>query len=86
METCKGCTEKDDNIRSRDIEFTKIERIFKGKCHEMLENERFFKEKEKELTKKCEDLEKENKMLKEKCSTICNECVPNDKIIQKLQK
>ncbi|MFS7996977.1 putative transcription factor interactor and regulator CCHC(Zn) family [Helianthus anomalus] len=24
METCKACTEKDDNLRSRDIEFTKI--------------------------------------------------------------
>ncbi|MFS7903784.1 hypothetical protein Hanom_Chr01g00028141 [Helianthus anomalus] len=58
METCRACTEKDNNLRYRDIEFTKIERILKEKCHEMLENERVLKEKEKELTQKCEDLEK----------------------------
>ncbi|MFS7985437.1 hypothetical protein Hanom_Chr11g00998361 [Helianthus anomalus] len=44
---CSAYTEKDNNMRSRDIEFTKIEKIFKEKCHEMLENERFLKEKRK---------------------------------------
>ncbi|MFS7972047.1 hypothetical protein Hanom_Chr09g00840011 [Helianthus anomalus] len=37
METCRTCTEKDDNLRSKEIEITKIEKIFKEKCHEMLE-------------------------------------------------
>ncbi|MFS8025245.1 hypothetical protein Hanom_Chr16g01472701 [Helianthus anomalus] len=31
METCKACTEKDNNLRSRDTEFTKTEKIFKDK-------------------------------------------------------
>ncbi|MFS7935800.1 hypothetical protein Hanom_Chr05g00407811 [Helianthus anomalus] len=26
METCKACTKKDKNLRSRDIDFTKIEK------------------------------------------------------------
>ncbi|MFS7998475.1 hypothetical protein Hanom_Chr12g01154251 [Helianthus anomalus] len=33
IETCRACTEKDKNLRSRDIEFTKIENIFKEKCN-----------------------------------------------------
>ncbi|MFS7987122.1 hypothetical protein Hanom_Chr11g01018701 [Helianthus anomalus] len=49
MERCKACTEKDNNMRSKDIEFTKIEKIFNEKCNEMLDNERFLKEKEKQL-------------------------------------
>ncbi|MFS7905550.1 hypothetical protein Hanom_Chr01g00048991 [Helianthus anomalus] len=36
METCSACTEKDRNMRSIDIEFTKIERIFKEKCNKQL--------------------------------------------------
>ncbi|MFS7904366.1 hypothetical protein Hanom_Chr01g00035181 [Helianthus anomalus] len=50
METCNACTGKDKNLRSRDIEFTKIENIFKEKCNEMLENERFLKQKQEKLT------------------------------------
>ncbi|MFS7978380.1 hypothetical protein Hanom_Chr10g00914851 [Helianthus anomalus] len=41
METCSACTEKDENLRSRNFEFTKIENIFKEKCKEMLEIENF---------------------------------------------
>ncbi|MFS7948273.1 hypothetical protein Hanom_Chr06g00558011 [Helianthus anomalus] len=37
METCSACTEKDENLRSRNIEFTKIENVFKDKCKEMFE-------------------------------------------------
>ncbi|MFS7962822.1 hypothetical protein Hanom_Chr08g00731011 [Helianthus anomalus] len=32
MDTCSACTEKDKNLRSRNIEFTKIEDVFKVKC------------------------------------------------------
>ncbi|MFS7985116.1 hypothetical protein Hanom_Chr11g00994691 [Helianthus anomalus] len=31
METCSACTKKDDKFKIRDIEFTKIENIFKIK-------------------------------------------------------
>ncbi|MFS7997081.1 hypothetical protein Hanom_Chr12g01137551 [Helianthus anomalus] len=44
METCEDCTEKDNSLRSRDIEFTEIEKIFKEKCNEMFENEKFLKQ------------------------------------------
>ncbi|MFS7966368.1 hypothetical protein Hanom_Chr09g00772921 [Helianthus anomalus] len=64
MKTCNTCTEKDENLRSRNIEFTKIEYIFKEKCIEMLENEKFLKQKEEELTQKCDSLKKENKVLR----------------------
>ncbi|XP_035843864.1 septation ring formation regulator EzrA-like [Helianthus annuus] len=37
METCSACTEKDEKLKIRDIEFTKIEKIFKNKSHEMIE-------------------------------------------------
>ncbi|MFS7979101.1 hypothetical protein Hanom_Chr10g00923391 [Helianthus anomalus] len=85
METCSACIEKDKQFKSRDIEFTKIEKIFKEQCHEMLENEKLLKEKEKELTQKCENLEKENKILKQQCSADCNDCVQKDKIILELK-
>ncbi|MFS8019390.1 hypothetical protein Hanom_Chr15g01403251 [Helianthus anomalus] len=49
METCSSCTKKDENLRSINIELTKIEHIFKEKCIEMLENEKFFKQKEEEI-------------------------------------
>ncbi|MFS8021471.1 hypothetical protein Hanom_Chr16g01427751 [Helianthus anomalus] len=39
METCSACSEKDEKFRTRDIEFTKIENVFKNKYKEMLENE-----------------------------------------------
>ncbi|MFS8033035.1 hypothetical protein Hanom_Chr17g01564721 [Helianthus anomalus] len=45
METCKACTKKDENLRSRNIEITKIEKIFKEKCDEMFENEKFLKQR-----------------------------------------
>ncbi|MFS7996797.1 hypothetical protein Hanom_Chr12g01134031 [Helianthus anomalus] len=35
METCSACTEKDEKFRTRDLEFTKIEKVFKEKCKEM---------------------------------------------------
>ncbi|MFS7946069.1 hypothetical protein Hanom_Chr06g00531691 [Helianthus anomalus] len=39
METCSALTEKDENLRSRYIEFTKIENVFKEKYKEMFEKE-----------------------------------------------
>ncbi|MFS7917549.1 putative transcription factor interactor and regulator CCHC(Zn) family [Helianthus anomalus] len=86
MEMYKACTEKDNNMRSRDIEFTKIEKIFKEKCNEILENEKFLRQENEKLTQKCENLEKENEVLKQKCLVECNECIPKDKTIQELQK
>ncbi|MFS7957107.1 hypothetical protein Hanom_Chr07g00662551 [Helianthus anomalus] len=62
METCKACTEKDENLRSRHIEINKIEKIFKEKCSEMLEKEKFLKQENEKLTQKCDDLKKENKI------------------------
>ncbi|KAJ0689356.1 putative transcription factor interactor and regulator CCHC(Zn) family [Helianthus annuus] len=86
MKTCSECTKKDEKLKIRDIEFTKIEKIFKNKSHEMIENEKFLKQENEKLKQKCDDPEKENKILKEKCSAVCNECVPKDKTIQQLQK
>ncbi|MFS8020088.1 hypothetical protein Hanom_Chr15g01411431 [Helianthus anomalus] len=43
IETCSACTEKDEKFRTRDLEFTKIEKVFKEKCKEMLENEKVLK-------------------------------------------
>ncbi|KAJ0809384.1 putative transcription factor interactor and regulator CCHC(Zn) family [Helianthus annuus] len=86
METCSSCIEKDAKLNNRDIEFTKIEKIFKEKCHEMIENEKFLKQENDKLKLKCDNLETENKKLKEKCSAVCNECVPKDIKIQELQK
>ncbi|KAM0013533.1 hypothetical protein Hdeb2414_s0042g00740311 [Helianthus debilis subsp. tardiflorus] len=86
METCSSCTEKDEKLKITDIEFTKIEKIFKNKSHEMIESEKFLKQENEKLKQKCDELEKENKILKEKCSAVCNECVPKDKTIQELQK
>ncbi|MFS7986993.1 hypothetical protein Hanom_Chr11g01016791 [Helianthus anomalus] len=45
MEICSACTEKDENLRFRKIEFTKIENVFKEKCKEMFEIENFLKQK-----------------------------------------
>ncbi|MFS7917747.1 hypothetical protein Hanom_Chr03g00192811 [Helianthus anomalus] len=86
IETCIACTEKDNSLRSRDIEFTKIEKIFKKKYNEMVENEKLLKQENEKLTQKCDDLVKENKILKEKCSEVCKGCVPKDKTIKELQK
>ncbi|MFS7914343.1 hypothetical protein Hanom_Chr02g00152271 [Helianthus anomalus] len=86
METCRVYAEKDENLKSRDIEFTKIETVFKAKCKEMFENEEVLKQKVAKLTLKCQDFEKENEILKQKCSANCNECSQKDNIIQELQK
>ncbi|MFS8024478.1 hypothetical protein Hanom_Chr16g01463731 [Helianthus anomalus] len=86
METCSACTEKDENIRSINSEFTKIENVFKEKCKEMFEIKKFWKQKEEELRQKCDGLEKENKVLKQKCSVDYNECLQKDNIIQDLHK
>ncbi|KAF5805179.1 putative transcription factor interactor and regulator CCHC(Zn) family [Helianthus annuus] len=85
-ETCSACIEKDEKLNKRDIEFTKINKIFKEKCHEMSEIEKFLKQENEKLKQKCDDLEIENKVLKEKCSAVCNKCVPKDIKIQELQK
>ncbi|MFS7896523.1 hypothetical protein Hanom_Chr15g01364471 [Helianthus anomalus] len=45
VETCSACNEKDENLKSRNIEFTKIERVFKEKCKEMFENKNVLKQK-----------------------------------------
>ncbi|KAJ0620903.1 hypothetical protein HanIR_Chr01g0002661 [Helianthus annuus] len=49
MEPCRACTKKDEQFRTRDLEFTKIENIFKEKCKEMLEKEKVFKENDEKL-------------------------------------
>ncbi|MFS7945877.1 hypothetical protein Hanom_Chr06g00529281 [Helianthus anomalus] len=86
METCSACIDKDENLRSRSIEFTKIENIFKEKYNEMFEIEKVLKQKEEELTQRCDSLEKENKVIKQKCSANCNKCLQRDNRIQELQK
>ncbi|XP_022024933.1 tropomyosin-like [Helianthus annuus] len=86
METCRACTEKDENLKSGDIEFTKIETVFKTKCKEMLNNEEVLKQKIAKLTLKCHNFEKENEILKQKCSGKCNGCIKKDNNIQELQK
>ncbi|KAJ0618477.1 putative transcription factor interactor and regulator CCHC(Zn) family [Helianthus annuus] len=86
METCSACIERDEKLNNRDIEFTKKEKNFKEKCHEMIESEKFLKQENENLKQKCDDLETENKKLKEKCSAVCHECVPKEIKIQELQK
>ncbi|MFS7888701.1 hypothetical protein Hanom_Chr00s000001g01598221 [Helianthus anomalus] len=41
MQSCSACTEKDEMLKSRDAEFTKIENVFKEKCKEFLERKIF---------------------------------------------
>ncbi|MFS7905817.1 hypothetical protein Hanom_Chr01g00052141 [Helianthus anomalus] len=86
METCNACIEKDENLRSDNVEFTKIEKVFKEKCNEMLENENILKQKEEELTQKCKVLEKENEILKQKCSANNNECLQKENVVQEMKK
>ncbi|MFS8009221.1 hypothetical protein Hanom_Chr14g01282131 [Helianthus anomalus] len=64
METCRVCVEKDENLKSKDIEFTKIESVFKAKGKEMFKNEEVLKQKVEKLTLKCQDFENENEILK----------------------
>ncbi|MFS7927318.1 hypothetical protein Hanom_Chr04g00307661 [Helianthus anomalus] len=82
METCRANTEKEEKLKSRDIEFTKIENVFKEKCKEMFENENDLKQKDEELTRKCKLLEKENEILKQKCSANSNECLQKENVVQ----
>ncbi|XP_021971547.1 putative protein tag-278 [Helianthus annuus] len=86
IEMCKACTEKDEKIKTKDIELNKIETVFKTKCKEMLESEEVLKRKIEKLTLKCQDFEKENEILKQKCSAECNDCVQKDNNFQDLQK
>ncbi|MFS7919973.1 hypothetical protein Hanom_Chr03g00218891 [Helianthus anomalus] len=50
METCRVCAEKDENLKSIDIDFSKIEIVFKAKYKEMFENEEVLKHKVEKLT------------------------------------
>ncbi|XP_022041186.1 myosin-7-like [Helianthus annuus] len=86
IEMCKACTEKDEKLKSKDIELNKIETIFKIKCKEVIENEEVLKQKIEELTLKCQDFEKENEILRQKCSAKCEDCVQKDNNFQDLQK
>ncbi|MFS7995281.1 hypothetical protein Hanom_Chr12g01116151 [Helianthus anomalus] len=52
METCSVCIENDEKLKSRNVEFTKIEKVFKEKCKEMFENENILKQKEEKLLRK----------------------------------
>ncbi|MFS8022488.1 hypothetical protein Hanom_Chr16g01440011 [Helianthus anomalus] len=86
VETCSACTEKVENLKSRNAEFTKIERVFKEKCKEMFENENILKQKDEELTQKCKVLEKENEILKQKCSANSEECLQKEIVVQEMKK
>ncbi|MFS8019630.1 hypothetical protein Hanom_Chr15g01405991 [Helianthus anomalus] len=50
MKTCSACTKKDEKFRTRDMEFTKIERVFKDKCKEMFEKEKVLIDNDEKLT------------------------------------
>ncbi|MFS7953698.1 hypothetical protein Hanom_Chr07g00621691 [Helianthus anomalus] len=78
METCSTCTEKDEKFRTRDMEFTKIEKVFKDKCKEMFEKEKVLIDNDEKLTQKCKVLDKENEILKEKCSAMTEECLQKE--------
>ncbi|KAJ0902935.1 putative transcription factor interactor and regulator CCHC(Zn) family [Helianthus annuus] len=86
METCSACTEKDEKFRTRDLEFTKIEEVFKNKCKEMLENEKVLKDNDEKITQKCKNLEKENEILKEKVSKMTEECLQKENVFQEMKK
>ncbi|KAJ0540288.1 hypothetical protein HanRHA438_Chr08g0371141 [Helianthus annuus] len=75
METCRACAEKDENLKLRYFEFTKIETVFKTKCKKMLENEEVLKQKVEKLALKYQDFEKENEILKQKYLAKCNDCL-----------
>ncbi|MFS8034505.1 hypothetical protein Hanom_Chr17g01581901 [Helianthus anomalus] len=86
METRSTCIEKDEKLKSRDIEFTKIEKVFKDKCKEMFENENILKQKEEKLTQKCNVLQKENEILKQKCSAKREKCLQKENVVKKMKK
>ncbi|MFS7969420.1 hypothetical protein Hanom_Chr09g00808991 [Helianthus anomalus] len=77
---CSACTEKDEILKSRNMESTKIENVVKENSKKCL------KQKVEELTLKCDGFEKENEVLKQKCLANCNECIKKDSIIRGLQK
>ena len=64
------------NSEQKISKFTKIEKVFKEKCKEMLENENILKDNDEKLSEKCKKLEKENEVLKkiEECDKKENEC------------
>ncbi|KAM0057614.1 putative transcription factor interactor and regulator CCHC(Zn) family [Helianthus debilis subsp. tardiflorus] len=82
MEPCRACTEKDEQFRTKELEFTKIENIFKEKCKEMLEKEKVFNEKDEKFS----EIEKENKVLKEDVLKMKNECSQKEIVCQELTK
>ncbi|KAJ0540355.1 putative transcription factor interactor and regulator CCHC(Zn) family [Helianthus annuus] len=86
MEPCRACTEKDEQFKTRDLEFTKIENIFKEKCKEMLEKEKVFNENDEKLSGKCTKLEKENEVLKEDVLKMKNECEQKEIACQEMKK
>ncbi|KAJ0852855.1 putative transcription factor interactor and regulator CCHC(Zn) family [Helianthus annuus] len=86
MEPCRACTEKDEQFRTRELEFTKIENIFKEKCKEMLEKEKVFNEKDEKLSGKCTKLEKENEVLKEDVLKMKNECSQKENVVLEMKK
>ncbi|KAJ0458539.1 putative transcription factor interactor and regulator CCHC(Zn) family [Helianthus annuus] len=86
MEPCRACTEKDEQFRTRELEFTKIENIFKEKCKEMLEKEKVFNENDEKLSGKCSKLEKENEVLKEDVLKMKNECERKEIACQEMKK
>ncbi|KAF5809845.1 putative transcription factor interactor and regulator CCHC(Zn) family [Helianthus annuus] len=86
MEPCRACTEKDEQFRTRELEFTKIENIFKKKCKEMLEKEKVFNENDEKLSGKCTKLEKENEVLKEDVLKMKNECEQKEIACQEMKK
>ncbi|KAJ0939837.1 putative transcription factor interactor and regulator CCHC(Zn) family [Helianthus annuus] len=83
---CSACTEKDEEFRKRDLEFNKIEEVFKNKCKEMLENEKVLKDNDEKITQKCTNLEKENEILKEKVLKMTDECFQKEKECQEMKK
>ncbi|KAM0071966.1 putative transcription factor interactor and regulator CCHC(Zn) family [Helianthus debilis subsp. tardiflorus] len=86
METCRACTEKDEKFRTRDLEFTKMENIFKEKCKEMLEKEKVLKENDEKLSEKCKKLEKDNEVLKENVSKMTKECSQKENVCLEMRK
>ncbi|KAJ0851059.1 putative transcription factor interactor and regulator CCHC(Zn) family [Helianthus annuus] len=86
MEPCRACTEKDEQFRTKDLEFTKIENIFKNKCKEMLEKEKVFKENDEKFSEKCNKLEKENEILKENILKMRNECEQKEIACHEIKK
>ncbi|KAF5759446.1 putative transcription factor interactor and regulator CCHC(Zn) family [Helianthus annuus] len=86
METCRACIEKDDIIKTKDIETNKLENVFKMKCKEMIETEEILKLKVEKLTQKCQGLEKDNDVYRQLCTTKCVGCVEKENKFQDFQK